>query len=173
VIVQFHWCHCYQNSNVKQLSNICVCKAVSCWNLDFCYYIPWAIQKASLESDSLFSEKWANSCDQALLLAKIGNNFKNIYKSTRAIFFFGAPYAGMNVNELTDMIQDTAPGDDSSRVNFVKQLSANSSFLYTLREDITYLLDATSGIEIISFYETMPIRALVKVRSLLLTPKII
>jgi hypothetical protein len=107
---------------------------------------------------------------QALRQANNGKRFENIYKSTRAILFFGTPHEGMEINELKEMIRDTAPDGVSSRLGFVEQLGEGSNFLSTQREDISYLLDHISGIDILSFYETEPIKALVKVRSLISNP---
>jgi hypothetical protein len=46
----------------------------------------------------------------------------------------------------------------------LQQLDEQSNFLSTQREDITHLLGSASDIEIITFYETMPVRPLGKVR---------
>jgi hypothetical protein len=57
---------------------------------------------------------------QALLQAKNGNGYENILKSTCGIFFFGTPHDGMEVDELKNMIKDTAPNGVSSRLGFVE-----------------------------------------------------
>jgi hypothetical protein len=63
------------------------------------------------------------------------------------------------------MIGDVSPGE-SSRSDFVKQLREGSNFLDTQRDDITSLWDQTSGIEIVSFYETKKTAVVKKVRIL-------
>jgi hypothetical protein len=45
-----------------------------------------------------------------------------------------------------------------------RQLDEGSNFLRTQREDITHLFDSALDIEIISFYGTMPVQSLEKVR---------
>lgn len=101
-------------------------------------------------------------CKDALLQANNGKRFENIYKSTCAIFFLNTPHEGMNVNEIIQRIKDTAPGGVSSRLSFIEQLSENSNFLSTQRQYISYLLNPNSGIEILSFYETVPIRTVLQ-----------
>jgi hypothetical protein len=51
------------------------------------------------------------------------------------------------------MIDDVSHGN-SSRSDFVKQLREGTNFLDTQRDDIASLWDQTSGVEIVSFYET-------------------
>jgi hypothetical protein len=63
------------------------------------------------------------------------------------------------------MIDDVSPGE-SSRSEFVKQLREGSNFLNTQRDDITNLWNQTSGIEIVSFYETKTTAVVKKVGTL-------
>jgi hypothetical protein len=57
-------------------------------------------------------------------------------------------------------IQDISRGCPSPQKWARHQLNECSNFLSTQREDITYLFDSESNIEIITFYDTMPAQAL-------------
>jgi len=89
---------------------------------------------------------------QALLQSKYGGEYKQLFDSTRAIYFFGTPHQRLEINELLPMIDDVH--GQSSRSGFVKQLQEGADFLDTHRDDIMALWDQTSGVEIVSFYET-------------------
>jgi hypothetical protein len=100
---------------------------------------------------------------QALLQSKQDSQNSNLFKSTRAIFFFGTPHQGLRVESLLERVEDVSHGDSSTRKSFIKQLDESSNLLRTQRDDITYLLGPTSDIEVISFYETKATPALQKV----------
>ncbi|KAF8246653.1 hypothetical protein K440DRAFT_683829 [Wilcoxina mikolae CBS 423.85] len=91
---------------------------------------------------------------QSLLKSKNGSQYKHLFDSTRAIFFFGTPHQGLEVNELLSMVEDVSQGKKTSRSELVKQLREGSDFLDTQRDDITNLWGPTSNIQIFSFYET-------------------
>jgi hypothetical protein len=63
------------------------------------------------------------------------------------------------------MVDDVSHGQ-SSRSDFVKQLQEGANFLDTQGDDITGLWDQTSGVEIVSFYETRMTAVVKKVRIL-------
>jgi len=102
---------------------------------------------------------------QALLQCKHGGQYKQLFDSTRAIHFFGTPHQGLDINDPLSMIDDVSPGK-STKPDFVKQLHEGSDFLDTQRDNITSLWDQTSGIEIVSFYETKRTAVVKKVRIL-------
>jgi hypothetical protein len=56
-------------------------------------------------------------------------------------------------------------GCPSFQTQDLKQLNERSSFLSTQREDITYLFNSASDLQISTFYETIPVLTLEKVRN--------
>jgi hypothetical protein len=100
-----------------------------------------------------------------LLQCKNGGQYKQLFDSTRAIHFFGTPHQGLEINGLLSMIDDVSHGR-SSRSDFVKQLQEGTNFLDTQKDDITSLWNQTSGVEIVSFYETKTTAVVKKVRIL-------
>jgi hypothetical protein len=96
------------------------------------------------------------------LKSKNGGQYKHLFDSTRAIFFFGTPHQGLEVNELLSMVEDKLPGE-TSRFELVKQLREGSNFLDTQRDDIVNLWGPTSNIQIFSFYETKRTQTVTKV----------
>jgi hypothetical protein len=81
----------------------------------------------------------------------------------RAIFFFGTPHRGLDDESLLQMVEDVSRGDYSARKSLNKQLDEGLNLLRTHRDEITYLLGATSDIAVISFYETKATPILQKV----------
>jgi hypothetical protein len=100
---------------------------------------------------------------QALLQSKYDHRNSNVFKSTRAIFFFGTLHQGFDDEPLLQMVEGVSHGDSSARKSFINQLDEGSNLLCTQRDDITYLLGPTSDIEVVSFYETKATLGLQKV----------
>lgn len=78
---------------------------------------------------------------------------QNILDSTRAVFFFGAPHAGLNVDSLVAMVEDTActpSNEQSARLSLLEQLRENSEFLEDQKER---LIPIWEGLRVVSFYE--------------------
>lgn len=78
---------------------------------------------------------------------------QSILNSTRAVFFFGAPHAGLNVDSLVAMVEDTVstPSDEqSARLCLLEQLRENSEFLEDQKER---LIPIWEGLRIFSFCE--------------------
>jgi hypothetical protein len=80
------------------------------------------------------------------------------------LFFFGVPHQGQNVKLHLERVKETSRGGPSAGKRVLPQLNAFSNFLSTQREDITYLFDSTYDFEIFTFYETIPVSPLEKVR---------
>jgi hypothetical protein len=100
---------------------------------------------------------------QALLQSKHDHRNSNVFNSTRAIFFFGTPHQGFDDESLLQIVEGVSHGDSSAWKSFINQLDEGSNLLRTQRDDITYLLDPTSDIDVISFYETKATPGLQKV----------
>jgi hypothetical protein len=100
---------------------------------------------------------------QALLQSKHDQRNNNVFKSTRAIFFFGTPHQGFDDESLLQMVEGVSHGDSSAWKSFISELDEGSNLLRTQRDDITYLLGPTSDIEVVSFYETKATPGLQKV----------
>ena len=100
--------------------------------------------------------------EQSLIHAKAHQNYKHIFDSTRALFLFGTPIQGIEVDAILEMIDDTFP-NGSSRRGLVQHLKEDSSFLRTQREDINALWGRDLEIFIASFYETQNTKTIAKV----------
>jgi hypothetical protein len=111
----------------------------------------------------LYRMRGLTQVSHALLQSKHDHRNSNVFKSTRAIFFFGTPHQGFDDESLLQMVEGVSHGDSSAWKLFINQLDEGSNLLRTQRDDITYLLDPTSGIEVISFYETKATQGLQKV----------
>lgn len=89
---------------------------------------------------------------QALVQAKNKpRHHKDILDSTKAILFFGTPHAGLQIDQLVEMVHDMAEvGEPSSRLKLLYHLSGGSEFLLGLRDELTDIWDK---LNIYSFYE--------------------
>lgn len=89
---------------------------------------------------------------QALVEAKNQpRHHKDILDSTKAILFFGTPHAGLEIDQLVEMVNDMAEvGEPSSRLKLLYHLSRGSEFLLGLRDELTEIWDK---LNISSFYE--------------------
>ncbi|KAI9771315.1 MAG: hypothetical protein M1840_002285 [Geoglossum simile] len=100
---------------------------------------------------------------QTLVESKRNPRYQHILDSTRGIFFFGTPHQGLRINELKEMI-DTEAGGEESRVNLLKQLDEGSEFLETQKEDLLRVWGEFQG-KIFSFYETVKTSTVRKLES--------
>lgn len=87
---------------------------------------------------------------------------QSIVDSTRAVFFFGAPHAGLNVDSLVAMVENTTVPSDthSARLGLLEQLRENSEFLEDQKER---LIPIWEGLQIVSFYEVEKTPSMTKV----------
>jgi hypothetical protein len=99
---------------------------------------------------------------QALLQSKHDHRNRNVFNSTRAIFF-GTPHQGFDDGSILQMVEGVSHSSSSAWKSFINQPDEGSNLLRTQRDDITYLLGPTSDIEVISFYETKATPGLQKV----------
>lgn len=69
------------------------------------------------------------------------------------MFFFGAPHAGLDVDALVAMVEDTActsSDEQSARLSILEQLRENSEFLEDQKER---LIPIWERLRVVSFYE--------------------
>lgn len=79
-----------------------------------------------------------------------------LFQSTRAAIFFGTPHRGLLVDDILAMV-----GEGSPRVALVNSISSGSN---VLKIELEKFFDCSASLRIVSFYETMQTRKLVKVR---------
>ncbi|KAI5836934.1 hypothetical protein DFP73DRAFT_620676 [Morchella snyderi] len=88
---------------------------------------------------------------QALLQAQSNPDDKHILDATSAVFFFGAPHAGLKVDALVAMVEDlTSSNKQSTRLRLLEQLREDSEYLEEQRERLIHIW---SKMRIYSFYE--------------------
>ncbi len=80
---------------------------------------------------------------------------RDIYDSTKGIFFFGTPHQGLDVCDLKEMLDVQAKNqiDNYERPQLLDQLNIDSEFLESLKESSARMWGQFSG-RICSFYET-------------------
>jgi len=99
---------------------------------------------------------------QALIQSKDHKMYRHILDATHAILFFGAPHQGLRTTELEAMVDeissDSGGGDVQAR-KLLQQLSEGSDFLEGQSDR---LVDVLSGLQVVSYYETVPTRTVNK-----------
>ncbi|KAI1416951.1 hypothetical protein F5Y13DRAFT_153431 [Hypoxylon sp. FL1857] len=90
---------------------------------------------------------------QALLQCVTDNDKDGILESTRAVFFFGAPHGGLEVDSLVEMVENITDGNrQSTRLKLLEQLREDSEFLEDQKERLITVW-ARPTLRLFSFYE--------------------
>ncbi|KAK5995937.1 Vegetative incompatibility HET-E-1-like protein [Cladobotryum mycophilum] len=90
---------------------------------------------------------------QALLQSESDPEYRNVLNATRAVLFFGAPHAGMNVDALVEMVETITSGDrQSTRLKLLDQLRDDSDFLDDQKERLIQVWK-NPRLKLVSFYE--------------------
>ncbi len=76
---------------------------------------------------------------------------KEISDSTKAIFFFGTPFNGLNVENLLSILP---PNDSMRGKQLLSQLRPDSNFLRGVKESLKNTLFRDSDIKLYSYFES-------------------
>ncbi|KAJ8130970.1 hypothetical protein O1611_g2656 [Lasiodiplodia mahajangana] len=99
---------------------------------------------------------------RALVKSRSDPNYQSIFPSTRAMFFFGAPHAGLDVDALVGMVDNVTLGDrKSTRAKLLDHLRENSEYLEEHKENVVQLWSKPK-LQVVSFYELRKTRIVAK-----------
>ena len=90
----------------------------------------------------------------------MNSGYRDLFESTRCIFFFGTPHQGLRTTELEGMVDETE--DRNVRVYLLAQLKEGSEYLENQKEALSRLWEGFRG-KVVTFYETKPTKSVKKV----------
>lgn len=96
---------------------------------------------------------------QTLVNCKLGEQHsfpRNTFQSVRGVFFFGAPHHGMHIDDIAEMATELSADHRMHLVNYLKKDSDQ------LQKDVSSFITFAGDFPIVSFYETVMSRELVK-----------
>jgi len=103
--------------------------------------------------------------DQTLAVAREGNNYKNIFESTRGIMFMGTPHTGADVAKLASTIANIARTLNTINMNNLNLLQPGSEPLIEVSRNFGHLVQNLKVVTVVESqktpipYSTMSIQA--------------